>query len=170
MDSGVATRPIADMTPTEQQLTHFVYHSGSIMQPVFEAAKQRAQARGLRRRRGRARAARGADRGRRGPGPAVLVGRARRHRAAHQSFGLRLEAGQDFELVNPDSDPRYREVPPRLLPAACAATASRREAASGDAQPHHADRPRCCCARATPMRMLCGTVGAIDEHLGTCAT
>src|SRR5690242_19586354 len=39
MDSGVATRPIADLGAYEQSLMQFVYHSGVIMQPLFSAAK-----------------------------------------------------------------------------------------------------------------------------------
>jgi malate dehydrogenase (oxaloacetate-decarboxylating)(NADP+) len=39
MDSGVATRPIADMQAYRQRLSQFVYQSGSSMQPIFAAAK-----------------------------------------------------------------------------------------------------------------------------------
>src|SRR5437588_3822974 len=40
MDSGVATRPIADFEAYRQRLTQFVYHSGLLMKPIFEAAKK----------------------------------------------------------------------------------------------------------------------------------
>src|SRR5580765_9004266 len=40
MVSGVATRPIADMAAYRSKLARFVYHSGSVMQPVFEAAQK----------------------------------------------------------------------------------------------------------------------------------
>ena len=60
--SGVATRPIEDLEAYRQHLTRFVYQTGMFMRPVFSAAKARdRQARGLRRGRGRARAARRAD-------------------------------------------------------------------------------------------------------------
>src|SRR3954470_1903942 len=39
MESGVATRPIADLAAYEQSLSQFVYHSGLIMKPLFTAAK-----------------------------------------------------------------------------------------------------------------------------------
>jgi malate dehydrogenase (oxaloacetate-decarboxylating)(NADP+) len=39
MDSGVATRPIADFDAYRQRLTQFVYHSGLLMKPIFAAAK-----------------------------------------------------------------------------------------------------------------------------------
>ena len=40
MDSGVATRPIADFDAYREQLKRFVYHSGGFMKPIFAAAKQ----------------------------------------------------------------------------------------------------------------------------------
>ncbi len=40
VDSGAATRPLADLEAYRQQLTQFVYHSGLIMRPVFDAAKR----------------------------------------------------------------------------------------------------------------------------------
>src|SRR2546427_160358 len=40
MDSGVATRPIADFDAYNNQLLQFVYHSGLIMKPIFDAAKE----------------------------------------------------------------------------------------------------------------------------------
>ena len=45
MDSGVASRPIADMPAYRQRLSQFVYQSGSAMQPVFAAAKRLSSAR-----------------------------------------------------------------------------------------------------------------------------
>ena len=39
-ESGVATRPIADLNAYRQKLNEFVYHSGFVMKPVFAAAKQ----------------------------------------------------------------------------------------------------------------------------------
>src|SRR3546814_8611571 len=40
MDSGVATRPLADLEAYVGQLEQFVYHSGAFMKPLFSAAKQ----------------------------------------------------------------------------------------------------------------------------------
>src|SRR2546425_4412868 len=40
MDSGVATRPIADFDAYNNQLLQFVYHSGLIMKPIFSSAKE----------------------------------------------------------------------------------------------------------------------------------
>jgi len=40
MDSGVARRPIADFPAYRRDLERFVFRSGQLMRPVFEAAKQ----------------------------------------------------------------------------------------------------------------------------------
>ena len=39
MDSGVATRPLADLETYRQRMARFIYQSGSSMEPVFAAAK-----------------------------------------------------------------------------------------------------------------------------------
>ena len=39
MDSGVATRPIADFDAYRVKLSSFIYRSGFVMRPIFEAAK-----------------------------------------------------------------------------------------------------------------------------------
>lgn len=109
MDSGVAARPIADMAVYREQLSGFVYQSNMIMKPVFEAAKQAPQ---------RLVYAEGedirvlhavqtvVDEGLAFP---ILVGRPAVVESRIAKHGLRIRAGVDFELVNPDSDPRYRE-------------------------------------------------------------
>jgi malate dehydrogenase (oxaloacetate-decarboxylating)(NADP+) len=43
MDSGVATRPIANLDAYTEQLQQFVYHSGSFMKPLFAAAKKQVR-------------------------------------------------------------------------------------------------------------------------------
>ncbi|HXP66235.1 MAG TPA: malic enzyme-like NAD(P)-binding protein, partial [Steroidobacteraceae bacterium] len=45
MESGVATRPILDLEAYGQRLLQFVYHSGTLMQPIFVAARQVSPAR-----------------------------------------------------------------------------------------------------------------------------
>ncbi len=110
MASGVATRPIADFEAYRQQLTNFVYHSGLIMKPVFAAAKQHPKrivfAEGEDERVLRA-VQTVADEGIARP---ILIGRPEVVRRYIERFGLRLRIGEDFELVNPDSDPRYKEL------------------------------------------------------------
>jgi malate dehydrogenase (oxaloacetate-decarboxylating)(NADP+) len=108
MDSGVATRPIADVPAYRDRLLQFVYHSGLLMKPLFQAAKQSPKrivyAEGEDERVLRA-AQVVVDEGLARPllvgRPAVLADRIAR-------FGLRLKPDADFDVINPDYDPRYR--------------------------------------------------------------
>jgi len=109
MDSGVAERPIADMTAYREHLDSFVYHSNMLMKPVFEAAKRAPQ---------RLVYAEGeesrvlhavqtvVDEGIAQP---ILVGRPEVIEQRIAKLGLRIRAGEHFELVNPENDPRFRE-------------------------------------------------------------
>ncbi|OHC63076.1 MAG: malic enzyme [Rhodocyclales bacterium GWA2_65_20] len=110
MDSGVATRPIADMDAYRQQLNEFVYHTGLLMRPVFAAAKKTPArivfCEGEDERVLRA-AQTAVDEGLAWP---ILIGRPEVVSRQIARHGLRLQAGADFELVNPDSDPRYKEL------------------------------------------------------------
>ena len=110
MDSGVATRPIADLEAYREQLTHFVYQSGFFMKPVFAAAKKTPKrviyAEGEDERVLRA-AQVVVDEKLARP---VLIGRPEVVETRIKRFGLRLAPGRDFELVNPESDTRYKEV------------------------------------------------------------
>jgi len=110
MDSGVATRPIADMDAYRQQLNEFVYHSGFVMKPVFAAAKNKPArivfCEGEDERMLRA-VQTVVDEGLARP---ILVGRPEVVEKQISHHGLRLRAGEHFELVNPDSDPRYKEL------------------------------------------------------------
>ncbi len=110
MEAGVATRPIADFNAYHQRLTQFVFHSGTLMEPVFAAAQATDQrvlyCEGEDERVLRAiqdvvdaRLARPVVLGR----PAVIEARLKK-------LGLRLECGRDFELIDIDDDPRYRDL------------------------------------------------------------
>jgi len=108
MDSGVATRPIADFDAYRERLSQFIYHSSLIMKPVFAGAKRSpkrvAYAEGEEERVLRAVQVI-VDEGLAKP---ILIGRPEVIAARIAKFGLRLAAGKDFELVNINSDPRYR--------------------------------------------------------------
>jgi malate dehydrogenase (oxaloacetate-decarboxylating)(NADP+) len=109
-DSGVASRPITDLNAYRDQLNSFVYHSGFVMKPVFAAAKQ-APRRVIYCEGEDERVLRAVqvvkDEGLADP---VLIGRPEviEHRVLRA--GLRIRAGVDFEVVNPLSDPRYRDL------------------------------------------------------------
>jgi malate dehydrogenase (oxaloacetate-decarboxylating)(NADP+) len=109
-DSGVATRPIQDMEAYIEKLQGFVYASGSIMKPIYAAAKRATKKRvcyaeGEEERVLRAvqivvdeRLAKPTLIGR----PAVIAQRI-------EKFGLRLKEGVDYEVVNVEQDHRYRD-------------------------------------------------------------
>jgi malate dehydrogenase (oxaloacetate-decarboxylating)(NADP+) len=110
MDSGVATRPITDMEAYLQRLSAFVYHSGTIMRPVFDQArgtgKRVIYAEGEDERVLRAlRAILDEDLAR-----PMLIGRPAVIEMRIKKYGLNLAAGRDFDLINLESDPRYREL------------------------------------------------------------
>ena len=109
-DSGVALRPIADMDAYRERLQSFVYASGTMMKPIFAAAKKAlrkrvAYAEGEEERVLRA-AQLVADEGVALP---TLIGRPAVIAKRIEKFGLRLRAGLDYEVVNVEDDHRYRD-------------------------------------------------------------
>jgi malate dehydrogenase (oxaloacetate-decarboxylating)(NADP+) len=112
MDSGVASRPIADFEAYRQQLQQFVYQSGTIMKPVYAAARKAPP------HRSRIVFAEGEDERvlratqiiveERLAQP-ILVGRPAVIENRIKRFGLSLRPGDQFEIVNPEQDPRHRE-------------------------------------------------------------
>ena len=108
MDSGVATRPIADFDAYHQRLLQFVYHTGLLMKPIFQAAKKLPK---------RIVYAEGEDERvlravqvvvDEGLAKPILVGRPSVIAQRLERFGLRLKRGVDFEMINPEDDPRFR--------------------------------------------------------------
>jgi malate dehydrogenase (oxaloacetate-decarboxylating)(NADP+) len=109
MDSGVATAPIEDFRAYTDKLNEFVYQSGLTMKPVFAMAK--ASPKRIVFTEGEdERVLRAAqvviDEGIAKP---ILVGRPAVVERRIERHGLRLRPGKDFELVNPEGDPRYRD-------------------------------------------------------------
>ncbi len=166
-DSGVATRPIEDMEAYRQQLSRFVYQTGMFMRPVFTAAKsvplsakRVAYAEGEDERVLRAVQVVVDD----GLAQPILVGRPAVIEARIKKAGLRLRLGQDFSVVNPEDDPRFKqywETYHRIMgrdgvSIEAAKAAVRRSSTTiaalmvklGDAD-----------------AMLCGLVGRFDTHL-----
>ncbi|MDZ4129694.1 MAG: NADP-dependent malic enzyme, partial [Hydrogenophaga sp.] len=111
-DSGVATRPITDMDAYKQTLSRFVYQTGILMQPIFNAAKavpptskRVAYADGEDERALRA-AQMAIDEQVARP---ILIGRPSVIAARIEKAGLRMRLGVDVENVNPEDDPRFRQ-------------------------------------------------------------
>jgi malate dehydrogenase (oxaloacetate-decarboxylating)(NADP+) len=108
MDSGVATRPITDFDAYHQRLTQYVYHTGLLMKPIFQAAKMAPK---------RIVFAEGEDERvlravqvvvDEGLAKPILVGRPNVIAQRVERYGLRLKKGTDYEMINPEDDPRYR--------------------------------------------------------------
>jgi malate dehydrogenase (oxaloacetate-decarboxylating)(NADP+) len=110
MDSGVATRPIADFDAYRAQLEQFVYHSGNFMKPIFSAAK-RGETRRIVYAEGEdervLRAVQGVVDER--LAKPTLVGRPAVIERRIERFGLRIRPGRDFDVVNPEWDERFRD-------------------------------------------------------------
>ena len=109
-DSGVALRPVGDLEAYREQLQSFVYASGTTMKPIFAAAKN-----GLKK---RVAFAEGEDERvlravqiivDEGIAMPTLIGRPAIIAERIEKFGLRLREGQDYAVVNVESDERYRD-------------------------------------------------------------
>ena len=110
MKSGVATRPIADFDVYRDSLQQFVYHSGLIMKPLFAAAKEGTRRRIVYAEGEDERVLRAVqvvvDENLARP---ILVGRPTVVEKRIERYGLRIKAGADFDLINPEFDSRYRD-------------------------------------------------------------
>ncbi len=109
MDSGVASRPIGDFAVYRQQLSEFVFRSGLAMKPIFENARKAPR---------RVIYAEGEDERvlraaqvlvEEGIARPILIGRPEIVQRRIAQLGLRLKPGNDVEIVNPASAPRYPE-------------------------------------------------------------
>jgi len=108
MDSGIAARPIVDFDRYKQNLYRFVYRSGLVMRPVFDRARSEIR---------RVAFAEGEDECvlyalkaviDEHLAEPVLIGRAAVIESRLKRLDLGLRPGKDFEIVNPESDERYR--------------------------------------------------------------
>ena len=108
--SGVATRPIQDMAAYRERLQDFVYASGTAMRPIFAAAKNGKRKRVAFSEGEEERVLRACqivvDEGLARP---TLIGRPAVIAQRIEKFGLRLRAELDYDVVNVEHDPRYRD-------------------------------------------------------------
>ncbi|QIL45368.1 NADP-dependent malic enzyme [Acidovorax sp. HDW3] len=109
-DSGVAQRPIADMDAYRDHLQTFVYASGTTMKPIFMMAKKAAKKRVAYAEGEEERVLRAAqivvDEKIARP---TLIGRPEVISQRCEKFGLRLQEGRDYDVVNVENDHRYRD-------------------------------------------------------------
>jgi len=108
METGVATRPIADLDAYRARLDGSVFRSALLMRPVFEAARATSR---------RIVFAEGEDERVLRAANAmieettevpILIGRPEVVATRCERAGLPIRPGRDFECVNPENDPRYR--------------------------------------------------------------
>jgi len=164
METGVATRPIQDFDLYEEQLIRFVFRSGTIMKPVFESAKSEPKrviyAEGEDERILRAAQAALEE----GIAIPILIGRPEVVESRIERFGLSIRPGKDFELINPQSDPRFRDFVETYYDLTC-----RRGITPESAQT--AVRTRTTVIAAVAVRrgdadaMICGLHGRFTRHL-----
>jgi malate dehydrogenase (oxaloacetate-decarboxylating)(NADP+) len=109
METGVARRPILDFDAYADKLSRFVFRSGFIMKPLFQIARQ-AQKRVIYSEGEDERVLRATQvvLEERLAKP-VLIGRPEIIQERIKRYGLAITAGADFEVVDPRSDPRYRD-------------------------------------------------------------
>jgi malate dehydrogenase (oxaloacetate-decarboxylating)(NADP+) len=109
MESGVAARPLPDLDAYKQRLDASVFRSAMIMRPVFDAARQASR---------RIVFAEGEDERVLRAAHAILeettevpilIGRPEVVAQRCERAGLTIRPGVDFDIVNPENDPRYRE-------------------------------------------------------------
>ena len=109
MESGVASRPLADLDAYKQKLDGSVFKSSLLMRPVFEAARTAAR---------RLVFAEGEDERVLRAAHAImeettevpiLIGRPEVVAMRCERAGLPIRPDRDFEIVNPESDSRYRD-------------------------------------------------------------
>ena len=164
METGVAARPVEDFDAYDERLNRFVFRSGFVMKPIFAKAKTAPK---------RVIYAEGEDeRILRAAQVAIeeeiaepiLVGRPSVVQARLERYGLSIRPGRDFEIVNPEDDPRYRDYVENLLDLTgrrgvtpdLARTLVRTNATVIAALAVH---------RGEADAMICGLEGRFDRHL-----
>lgn len=110
VDSGVAQRPVQDMDAYRERLQSFVYASGTTMKPIFTAAKAAQKKRVAFCEGEEERVLRAAqivvDESIARP---TIIGRPAVIAQRIEKFGLRLQQGRDYDIVNVEQDDRYRD-------------------------------------------------------------
>ena len=164
MDSGVATRPIADMKTYEDRLNRFVFRSGFIMKPVVSAARSNRQrvifADGEDERVLRATQTALTD----GIATPILVGRPEVIQTRIERYGLSIRPEKDFEVINPENDSRYRDYVATYLER------TQRDGVTPDIARTVVRTKSTVIASVAIQRgdadaMLCGLVGRFHRHL-----
>ncbi len=164
IETGVATRPIKDLRAYREDLRSFSYRSWLFMQPIIDIAKRDRE---------RLVYADGenqtvllalqavVDENIANP---ILIGRRDVVDTRIDRLGLRLKVDRDFELVDPQSDPRYDEYWQFYHSRVCRKGVSV-SAARIAIRTNTTAIAACMVAKGEAEAMICGTVGRFDMHL-----
>ncbi len=165
VDTGVAKRPMVDFDSYIDRLDRFIFRSGTIMKPVVSRAHADPR---------RVVYADGEDDRvlraaqlviEEGIAQPTLIGRPDEIEQRLKREGLRIRAGRDFELINPEDDPRYKSYVETYLGLTC-----RRGVTPDTARRLVRTNPTIIAAlavyRGEADAMLCGLEGRYSVHLG----
>ena len=164
MDSGVATRPIKNFDEYTALLERFAFRSGLVMKPVFAKAKTQPM---------RVIYAEGEDeRVLRATqvvleeqlAKPILVGRPSVVEARIKRFGLGVKPGRDFDLINPEDDPRYRSYVQSYIDVAGRRGATP-DAARTVVRTNNTVIAALAVTRGEADAMICGVEGRYMSHL-----
>ncbi|WP_367714597.1 NADP-dependent malic enzyme [Nitratireductor sp. GISD-1A_MAKvit] len=165
MESGVAARPIADMDQYLDRLNRFVFRSGLVMKPVFSAAKGAGTKRVIYADGEDERVLRAAQVViEEGIAEPIIIGRPHVVETRLKRYGLRIRPGEDFAIINPEDDPRYRDYVELLVQLA-----GRRgvtpEAARTLVRTNTTVIAAIAMMRDEADAMICGLEGRFEKHL-----
>ena len=165
MESGVATRPIEDMAAYIDRLNRFVFRSGLVMKPVFSAAQAATAKRVI--------YADGEDERVLRAAQIVLeeniarptlIGRPHVIETRLKRYGLKIRPGTDFDIINPEDDPRYRDYV-ELFVRLSGRRGITQEAARNMVRTNTTVIAALAMMRGEADAMLCGLEGRYDRHL-----
>jgi malate dehydrogenase (oxaloacetate-decarboxylating)(NADP+) len=163
-ETGVAARPIEDWPAYMDRLTRFVFRSGLVMKPIFSAAKAAPK---------RVIYADGEDERvlraaqvvlEEGIARPILIGRPHVIDVRLKRYGLKIKPGADFELINPEDDPRYRDYVDLLIQLAGRRGVTQ-EAARTVVRTETTVIAALAVKRGDADAMICGLEGRFERHL-----
>jgi malate dehydrogenase (oxaloacetate-decarboxylating)(NADP+) len=164
-ETGVAARPIADFDHYLDQLNRFVWRSGFVMKPIFTSAKQAEKKRVIFSEGEDERVLRAAQvLLEEKTGVPILIGRPSVIEARLKRFGIRLRPNEDFAVVNPEDDPRYRDYVEEYF-ALVGRNGINPEAARTIVRTNTTVIGALAVKRGDADALICGVEGRFDRHL-----
>ncbi|WOC14880.1 NADP-dependent malic enzyme [Pseudochrobactrum sp. MP213Fo] len=165
MDTGVAERPIADMEAYIDKLNRFVFRSGLIMKPVFAAARSASMKRVIYANGEDERVLRAAQVVlEEGIAIPTLIGRPNVIETRLKRYALKIKPGVDFDIINPEDDPRYRDYV-ELMHKLTGRQGMTPEAARSVVRTNPTVIAALAIVRNEADAMICGLEGRFERHL-----